>query len=354
MSTLKIKRLSTLPGTLDASTLYIIQGDLATDVNLYFTGDDEAEVRRVLTRADVASMISAATSGEADRLSTARVIEATGDITWEVTFDGSQDVAAAASLSETGVTAGTYPKVTVDAKGRVTEGAALVAADIPATIDSDTTGNAATATLAATATIADEATQLATARTINGVEFDGTQNIVINAEDAVARIAVSEKGAANGVAPLNSAGQVDSGYLPSYVDDVLEFADFASLPVTGEQGKIYVTLDNNRTYRWSGSAYIWVGAEADTADTADSLSTARTIETTGDVIWEVSFDGSQDVAAAAALSETGVVAGTYPKVTVDAKGRVTGGAALVSGDIPDNAANTTGNAGGLDIGTADW
>lgn len=45
-------------------------------------------------------------------------------------------------------------------------------------------------------------------------------------------------------------------YLPSYVDDVLEFETFSQLPNDGETGKIYVTLDNNLTYRWSGSSYI--------------------------------------------------------------------------------------------------
>ena len=48
-------------------------------------------------------------------------------------------------------------------------------------------------------------------------------------------------------------GTVPASQLPSYVDDVLEFADLASLPVTGEIGKIYVTLDDNKLYRWSGT-----------------------------------------------------------------------------------------------------
>jgi len=51
-------------------------------------------------------------------------------------------------------------------------------------------------------------------------------------------------------------GVVPANQLPSYVDDVLEFADLISFPVTGEQGKIYVALDTNLQYRWSGSAYI--------------------------------------------------------------------------------------------------
>ena len=41
--------------------------------------------------------------------------------------------------------------------------------------------------------------------------------------------------------------------------DVLEFANLASFPTTGETGKIYVALDTNFTYRWSGSAYVPIG-----------------------------------------------------------------------------------------------
>ena len=55
-------------------------------------------------------------------------------------------------------------------------------------------------------------------------------------------------------------GTVPASQLPSYVDDILEFADLASLPVTGETGKIYVTLDDNKLYRWSGSIYVEVSA----------------------------------------------------------------------------------------------
>lgn len=69
-------------------------------------------------------------------------------------------------------------------------------------------------------------------------------------------IPTTEKGANNGVATLGSDGKVPSSQLPSYVDDVVEVANYASLPTTGETGKIYVTLDDNKTYRWSGTTYI--------------------------------------------------------------------------------------------------
>ncbi|MFN7045748.1 MAG: hypothetical protein ACK4M1_11185, partial [Flavobacterium sp.] len=51
-------------------------------------------------------------------------------------------------------------------------------------------------------------------------------------------------------------GKVPSSQLPSYVDDVLEFADLAAFPIAGETGKIYVDLSTNLQYRWSGSAYV--------------------------------------------------------------------------------------------------
>lgn len=65
-------------------------------------------------------------------------------------------------------------------------------------------------------------------------------------------------------------GLVPSGQLPSFVDDVLEFANFAALPGTGVTEKIYVTLDDNKTYRWSGSAYVEISASLALGETSGS------------------------------------------------------------------------------------
>ncbi len=62
----------------------------------------------------------------------------------------------------------------------------------------------------------------------------------------------------NNKAPIVN-GLIPSQYLPSYVDDVVEFANLAAFPSTGESGKIYVALDTNLTYRWSGSFYLLIG-----------------------------------------------------------------------------------------------
>ena len=66
----------------------------------------------------------------------------------------------------------------------------------------------------------------------------------------------------NGIATLGADGRVPSGQLPSFVDDVLEFDSVEEFPAVGEQGKIYVALDTNKAYRWSGSAYIYITSGA--------------------------------------------------------------------------------------------
>jgi len=67
---------------------------------------------------------------------------------------------------------------------------------------------------------------------------------------------IANKGQANGYVPLNGSAQIAQQYLPSYVDDVLEYANLAAFPVTGETGKIYVAIDTGKQCRWTGSVYL--------------------------------------------------------------------------------------------------
>ena len=105
------------------------------------------------------------------------------------------------------------------------------------------TGNAGTATL------------LQNPRTINGVVFDGSSDITINAVDSTARIAESKLGISNGVATLDALGKVPASQLPSYVDDVLEYDQLSSFPSTGSEGTFYISLDTGKVYRWTGADY---------------------------------------------------------------------------------------------------
>ena len=93
---------------------------------------------------------------------------------------------------------------------------------------------------------------------IGGLTITGLSTGVLKSTSGV--ISSVPFGAANGVATLAGDGKVPSSQLPSYVDDVVEVANYAALPATGETGKIYVTLDNNKVYRWSGSIYIEIAA----------------------------------------------------------------------------------------------
>lgn len=64
------------------------------------------------------------------------------------------------------------------------------------------------------------------------------------------------KAIANGYASLDGMGMVPPAQLPSYVSAVQEYANLAAFPVTGEADVIYIAIDTNLTYRWSGSAYV--------------------------------------------------------------------------------------------------
>lgn len=86
----------------------------------------------------------------------------------------------------------------------------------------------------------------------------------------ISEITDLKKGQANGVASLDSSGKVPSAQLPSYVDDVLEYSQKSSFPQTGETGKIYVSQNDNKTYRWSGSAYVEISASLALGETSST------------------------------------------------------------------------------------
>ena len=65
-------------------------------------------------------------------------------------------------------------------------------------------------------------------------------------------------------------GKVPASQLPAYVDDVLEFANLASFPATGESGKIYIALDTNLTYRWGGSSYVVMSSSLALGETSST------------------------------------------------------------------------------------
>ena len=111
----------------------------------------------------------------------------------------------------------------------------------------------------------------------------------IGAEDAAL------KGQANGYAPLDAATKIDATYLPSYVDDVVEFATKAAFPATGSAGVIYVDLSNGNTWRWSGTTYVQISDKVTSTGITDSTPIGRSLVTAA-----TTLAGRQAIAAAPA------------------------------------------------------
>jgi hypothetical protein len=122
-----------------------------------------------------------------------------------------------------------------------------------------------------------------------------------------------------------------------------------------QSGELALTLDTWKLYAGDGTNMHLLNPTGGTAESAEKLTTARNIELTGDATGNVDFDGSADVEIATTLANTGVVADTYTKVTVDAKGRVTSGESLSATDIPSltlSKISDAGTAAAANTGTA--
>ncbi|BCR31327.1 tail fiber domain-containing protein [Aeromonas caviae] len=245
------------------------------------------------------------------------------------------------------------------------------------------------------------ATKLATARQINGTNFDGTANITTANWGTARTLTIGNAGkSVNGsegvtwslveIGAVSKAGDAMDGNLdaPKFTSRGVEFfgdGAWAMIKATGKEGvilhvdtaqqarvkvgtngsvPIYHALNKpssgdvglGNVNNWGATAavndasdttYATAGAVKKAYDlaaaalpadsnavSATKLATARTISATGDATGSADFDGSANAAIALTLANSGVTAGTYGKVTVDAKGRVTAGLAMVAADIP--------------------
>lgn len=122
----------------------------------------------------------------------------------------------------------------------------------------------------------------------------------------------SQKGQPNGYAPLDAGGKVAASFLPGFVDDVLEFADLAGFPATGETGKMYVALDTGKVYRWSGSAYVEISASPGSTDAVPEGVT--NLYHTGARVRTTPLTGFAEAGAAAAIIATDTVLAAFGKV----------------------------------------
>lgn len=167
---------------------------------------------------------------------------------------------------------------------------------------------------------------------LNGIEALADVTDAANVAAAGAQM-TSGKNANNGYAGLDSSGLIPSSLLPSYVDDVIEAANFAAL-TGGVAGKIYVTLDNNKTYRWSGSAFVEISASPGSTDSVTEGSTN---------LYYTQARADARVAAAAATGTGDLVRANSPTLVTPALGTPASGN-LANCTFPTLNQSTSGNA----------
>lgn len=133
-------------------------------------------------------------------------------------------------------------------------------------------------------------------------------------------------------------GKVPTSQLPAFVDDVLEYTDLANFPTTGESGKIYVAQDTNKTYRWSGTAYVEISASIALGETAATAYRGDR----GKIAYDHSQNSSVHVTAAQKDSWDGKAAGDHTHTPAAI------GAAPTSHSHSDYAASNHGHTGYAD------
>ncbi len=149
----------------------------------------------------------------------------------------------------------------------------------------------------------------------------------------------------------------DLGALTAVPSEYVKNTDYGTAE-TGGVVKSTAKGTDTVTIGADGTMTIGKASEAVAADTATTLATGRTISVAGDATGTSPvFDGSANVTIPLVLANSGVVAGTFTKVTVDAKGRVTEGVAnLTTADIPELTLakiSDAGTAAAKDFGTAE-
>ncbi|CAB4122433.1 hypothetical protein UFOVP35_17 [uncultured Caudovirales phage] len=304
----------------------------------------EATARATAVTAAIATAASDATAKVLTETN-ARIAADSAEVTARNTAIGVETTRATAAETAAIVTAAT------DATTKAN--AAQAAAISAAATDATTKTNSAISTAAADATakvltetnarIAADSSAVTARDTAIGVETtrataaEAALQTAINGKQAALGFTAenaANKGAANGYAPLGSDTKISATYLPSYVDDVLEYTNLAAFPATGETGKIYVTLDTNKTYRWSGSAYVEISASPGSTDAVTEGST------------NLYFTSARANTAIAAASLSG------DKVTTGTVGVSVGGTGQTAYTVGDTLyASATGVLSKLALGT---
>ncbi len=293
-------------------------------------------------------------AGTASKLQASVKIGVTGDDVVEASsdFDGSTDVNVEVVLSDTGVTAGSYAKVTVDAKGRVTAGSVLTAADIPEiSWEKITSGKPETlAGYGITDGVNKTGDTMTGSLILSGAPKQDLEAATKAYVDSVVQgLDIKESVRCASVENITLSGtQTIDGVALAVGDRVL----VKSQTNAAENG-IYVVAEGAWTRavdatdgKISSGMFTFVEEGNVNANSGFVLSTDGAISVGTTELQFSQFSGMGQVIAGTGIGkngneifikDTGVTAGTYTKVTVNAQGQVTAATNLASEDLPEIA-----------------
>lgn len=190
----------------------------------------------------------------------------------------------------------------------------------------------------------------------NALTIDKSGNIFIN-EDSTSlntkiagAIQSSQKGAANGVAELDSTGKVPVSQVPGGISSMIEgyyydgeFYEESTheTEISHQSGALYVDLPTNKTYRWSGSQYteisesLALGTTSETACRGDwgytaylhATDSSRLTTATATGLYKVAATAEGHVASLTAVEKSDITALGIPAqdTTYQSKTEASGG-----------------------------